>query len=131
MRIVLFQVNTPADKIARLVQTCFAHFERKEPLLIFTEDEKAAQYVDELLWKAPLTGFLPHGIDSQDVISITFGKKKLEDHRLAFNLCATPLLVEGFKQVYDFEDLTSPSKKQFSAIRFDAYKKAGYLIEAR
>ena len=41
-------------------------------------------------------------------------------------------MIEGpFRIIYDFEDLTSPNKQHLSALRFEAYKQAGYTIEAR
>jgi len=124
-RIILFQVKQPNEKISRLAETASSHFERKERLVIFTD---AIQYVDDLLWKIPL--FLPHSIDTEDFIIITSSKTTFSA-KVAFNLCPTPLLIEGFRLIYDFEDLTSPSRQQLSSVRFDAYKKAGLLIEAR
>ena len=134
-RVVLFQIRQAQEKLYWLSEQAAFHFNRKEPFIILAEDEKTAQYVDELLWKSPPTSFLPHTLSEEaitDYIAINRSKKNINQARYAFNLCATPLLMEGpFKIIYDFEDLTSPSKQQFSAIRFDAYKKAGYLIEAR
>jgi len=130
-RAVFFQVRKPSEKLSRLTAICAAHFEKKEPIIIFVEDDKGAQYVDELLWKSPPTSFIPHTMEGKDFITITSGKKKFGEPRIAFNLCPTPLLLDGFRIVYDFEDLTSPIKQNLSALRFDAYKKAGYLIEAR
>ena len=135
IRVVFFQVRENKEKIQKLVEQVAFHFERKESLILFTEDEKAAHYVDELLWKYPATSFLPHVLSDEvcsDYIAINFSKKNGKAAKAAFNLCPTPLLIEGsFKIIYDFEDLSSPSKQQFSALRFDAYKKSGYLIEAR
>jgi DNA polymerase IIIc chi subunit len=130
-RAVFFQGRQQNEKLLRLTATCVDHFNKKEPITIFVEDEKGALFVDELLWKFPSTSFLPHTLEGEDFISITSVKKKFGDPKIAFNLCSTPLLLEGFKIIYDFEDLTSPSKKNFSSLRFDAYKQAGYLIEAR
>src|SRR3990167_9184306 len=134
-RAVFFQVREPKAKLACLAETAAAKFERKEHLLILVEDEKAMQYVDELLWKSPETSFLPHIATDElttELIAITRSKKNVNLSRIAFNLCSTPLLIEGpFRIIYDFEDLTSPSKQQLSAVRFDAYKKAGFLIEAK
>ena len=130
-RAVFFQVRKQAEKLTKLTSICASHFEKKEPILIFVENEKGAQYVDELLWKSPPTAFLPHTVNGEDMISITVAKKKIGAAIIAFNLCPTPLLLEGFKLIYDFEDLTSPVKQNLSSLRFDSYKKAGYLIEAR
>ncbi len=135
IRIVFFQVRKPALKISRLIETVTTHFDRKEPFLISTEDEKAVQYIDELLWKYPSTSFLPHQASEEPIdslIAITRYKKNINQARFVFNLCPTPLMIEGaFRMIYEFEDLTSPARQQLSIHRFDAYKKAGYLIEAR
>jgi DNA polymerase IIIc chi subunit len=134
-RLVLFQVRDPKTKLARLTEIASAHFEKKEHLLILVEDEKTENYVDELLWKSPETSFLPHQVSSQptqELIVITREKKNLNQARYAFNLCSTPLLIEGpFRMIYDFEDLTTPNKSRLAALRFDAYKQARFLIEAR
>jgi DNA polymerase-3 subunit chi len=133
--VVFFQIRQVKEKLIRLSEQAAFHFERKEFLIILAEDEKAALFVDELLWKSPPTSFLPHTMSeeaSSDYIAISRSKKNINQARYAFNLCPTPLLIEGpFKIIYDFEDLTSPAKQKFSEIRFDAYKKAGHLIEAR
>ena len=134
-RIVLFQVRDPKLKLARLAEIGAFHFERKEHLIIFADDDKAVQFVDEFLWKTPSTSFLPHAAlneASSELIAVTKVKKNLNSARFAFNLCSTPLYIEGpFKAIYDFEDLTTPAKQQLSALRFDAYKKSQYLIESR
>lgn len=138
-RIILFQVRDPQTKLNRLIETAHAHFEKKEPLLIFVDDAKAALFVDDLLWKMPAFGFLPHAIieTMQDeslpiYIAITKEKSNLNQAKAAFNLCATPLMIEGpFKIIYDFEDLTSLSRQHLSTLRFEAYKNARYVIEAR
>jgi len=134
-RVVLFQVKEVKEKLFRLAETAAGHFEKKEPILIAVEDEKTEQYVDELLWKTPVSSFLPHLVaqtTTHEFVVITRTKQNLNQARYAFNLCSTPLLIDGpFRIIYDFEDLTSPHKKQLSALRFDSYKKAQWAIEAR
>jgi len=134
-RIVFFQVKDNGMKLKKIAESAQAHFEKKEPFLILVEDVKSEQFVDELLWKSPETSFLPHVVSDvpvKDLIAITKVKKNVNKARVAFNLCTTPLLIEGpFRIIYEFEDLTSASKKNLSTLRFDAYKQAGCLIEAR
>lgn len=134
-RVVFFQIKDNAAKLKRITESAQTHFEKKEPFLILVEDARSQQFVDELLWKFPETSFLPHVVADEpvkDLIVIAKVKKNLNGARVAFNLCPTPLLIEGpFRIIYEFEDLTSPGKKNFSALRFDAYKQAGCLIEAR
>lgn len=134
-RVVFFQVRDNASKLKRIVETAHSHFEKKEPILILVEDDRSASFVDELLWKMPETSFLPHvAADNAvtDLIAIAKIKKNLNNAPIAFNLCPTPLLIEGpFRIIYEFEDLTTPHKKSLSSLRYDAYKGAGHLIEAR
>ena len=134
-RVVFFQVRDVAIKLRRICETARSHFEKREHFLIFVEDDKGAQFVDELLWKRPETSFLPHRISDEattEWIAITREKKNVNGARVAFNLCPTPLLIEGpFRIIYDFEDLTTSNKKNFSSLRFDAYKQAKFILEAR
>ncbi len=134
-RIVFFQVMDNATKLRRIVETAQGHFEKKEKLLLLVEDIKSQQFVDDLLWKLPESSFLPHAAAdevSTDWIAISKSKKNVNGATLAFNLCPTPLFLDTpLRIIYEFEDLTTPSKKTLSSLRFDAYKKANYLIEAR
>lgn len=134
-RVVLFQVKTPQEKLLTLAKTAALHFEKKEKLWILTEDEKTQVFVDELLWKLPASSFLPHCASdepSSELISISKIKNNINQAHYTFNLCPTPLLIEGpFKIIYDFEDLSSPSRQNLSSIRFDAYKQRRFLIESR
>ncbi len=134
-RIVFFQVRDNTSKLKRIAETAQTHFEKKELFLILAEDSRSQQFVDELLWKLPESSFLPHIASDdavKDLIAIAKVKKNVNGARVAFNLCPTPLLIEGpFRIIYEFEDLTSPSKKNLSTLRYDAYKKMGFLIEAR
>jgi DNA polymerase IIIc chi subunit len=133
-RIVLFQVADSASKIKRIAETARTHFMQREPFLFFVEDEKALSFIDELLWKTPATGFLPHSPareTSSERIAITSTKSNVNNAHYAFNLCATPLLLPGFKIIYDFEDFSNPNKKSFSTLRFNAYKQAKMPIESR
>lgn len=134
-RVVFFQVQDNQTKLNKIIESAHHHFRKKEPLLILVEDEKAEKFVDELLWKYPVSSFLPHIVadsPSNEFVVITKCKKNLNNARFAFNLCPTSLFLdEPFKIIYEFEDLTAPAKKNLSSQRFDTYKKAHFFIEAR
>ncbi len=135
IRVIFFQVSDAASKLRCLAETAFEHFSRKEHFLIIAEDDRALTFVEELLWNQTPEIFLPHSIvdsETQEWIALTKVKKNLNNARFVFNLCSTPLMIEGpFRIIYDFDDGSSPSKKNLSASRFDAYKQAHYLIESR
>lgn len=134
-RVVFFSVRDNGAKVKALCDTAQLHFSKKEPIFILVEDLKTEQFVDELLWKAPQASFLPHVIsetDTHEWVVISKLKKNLNQAKAAFNLCPTPLLFDGpFKIIYEFEDLSSQSKKNLSSLRLDAYQKAGWTVEAR
>ena len=134
-RVIFFQVQNPAVKLERLVETVQTHFHRKEHVLILAEDDRALAFADELLWRSPPAGFLPHLIteeECQDWIVLTKVKKNLNKAKVAINLCSTPLFIEGpFRIVYDFEDFSSSNKKMLSQMRYEAYRQANLPIESR
>jgi len=133
-RVVFFQVADAAAKLKRIAETARAHFGKKEPFLFFVADEQALNFVDDLLWKLPETSFLPHiaaDQPNQERVVITKTKSNVNGAHYTFNLCPTPLLLAGFKIIYDFEDLSSPNKKSFSSLRFNAYKQAKMTLESR
>lgn len=133
-RVVFFQVRDAKKKLQKIAEMAQIHFDKKDPFLVFVEDIKAQVFVDDLLWKIPETSFLPHlatDDTTKELVAVTKTKKNINEAKAAFNLCSTPLLIEGsFRIIYEFEDLTSAAKKELSNLRFDAYKKAHYLIEA-
>ncbi|HSX13244.1 MAG TPA: DNA polymerase III subunit chi [Chlamydiales bacterium] len=134
-RVIFFHVRDAASKLKWICQTTREHFEKQEPFLILVEDIKSQEFVDDLLWRLPETSFLPHVVSDEptnDFIAITKTKNNVNQARVAFNLCSTPLLIDSpFRIIYEFEDLTNPNKSKLSSIRFDAYKAAHFLIEAK
>lgn len=134
-RAVFFQVKDNRSKIARIVETAHYHFERKEKFLILVEDQKGEEFLDELLWKSPPSSFLPHVVSGaliDEWVVITRVKENLNGAKFVFNLCSTPLLIDGsFRIIYDFEDLTSSNKQNLSTTRYDAYKQNQFSIVAR
>lgn len=134
-RVVFFKVNDGSSKLKKIVEMAQFHFGEKESLLFFVEEEKGGKFVDELLWKQPVSSFLPHTFSDEktnDLIVITKSKNNVNNARIAFNLCPTSLFLnDPFKIIYEFEDLTTPAKKKLSSQRFDDYKRRSFFIEAR
>ena len=134
-RVIFFQVRTPAEKLKMICDTIQSHFDKKEHSLLFVEDAKAQEFVNELLWKNPDTSFLPHVVSddpTKDFVAITKTKNNVNNASLAFNLCSTPLITSHpFRIIYEFEDMSNPNKNKLSSLRFDAYKASRFLIESR
>lgn len=126
-KINLFSVKTSGEKFYHLARICHDHFERKSPLIVYTP-KSGLNYVDELLWRYPKNGFLPHSLKNpEDLISITDDQAHLDDAQSIFNLTLEALIGTRF-QVYEFEDQTSPDKFAASKKRLDAYKAKRYHL---
>ena len=131
--IVFFHVRKSQEKLQKIAEIAKEHFIKREKLLIIASDQKALEFVDDLLWRIPKTSFLPHVIadaPTEDPIVLTKRRENLNQARFLFNLCPTPLLFEDpFKKIYEFEDLSTQTKEILSKRRFAAYRQAGYHIE--
>jgi len=128
-RVLFYQVTQPKSKIDRLVQVAGDHFERKSPLMIFVQDEKTAEFVDNILWSEPKKGFLPHAVSNErstERVTISTSLKNLNEATSVFNLTKNPLQLEGsLTKLYEFEDLLKPDE---SKQRYHLYKELGYSI---
>ncbi len=134
-RVIFFQIKDVKTKLIRLIQTAMNHFEKKEKLLIQASDEASVNYVDELLWKAPIESFLPHVVSNEkidDFIVITKAQENLNNALYLFNLSQEIVQLDtSYKIIYDFDDFTSAKRKENSKKRFEIYKKAGLKIESK
>ena len=134
-RVIFFQIKDVKSKLIKLVQTAMHHFEKKEKLLIQVLDEASLNYVDELLWKVPVEGFLPHVVSEKqidDFIVITKTQENLNKSPYLFNLSQEIIdLDTSYKVIYDFDDYTSPKKQEKSKKRFQVYRQAGLKIESQ
>jgi len=131
-RVIFFPVKSSQVKLQKIAKAARHHFRKKERFLVLVADDKSASFVDDLLWKIPSEGFLPHLISSKeesDYIVITSKKKNLNNAKFIFNLCPTPLFLENSRLIYEFEDLTTPNRQMLSRKRFEAYREAKYIIE--
>jgi DNA polymerase-3 subunit chi len=133
-KVIFFQIKDIKTKLIRIIQTAIHHFEKKENLLIKVADEASLKFVDELLWKQPQEGFLPHSISDEkcdDFIVITQSKENLNSAHFLFNLSQDIIdLDTSYKIIYDFDDFTSQKKQEKSKKRFELYRQANLRIES-
>lgn len=133
MRVTFFQVKTDQEKRGKIIQLCEEYFDKKEPLLIRVPHEKALEYVDLLLWRAPPDSFLPHALKDvpcKDLIVLTTSKENPNASHSLLNLCPEPEdNSKGlFTKIYELEDLSSTQKNQTAQLRYHHYKKGGFQI---
>ncbi|CAM0117143.1 DNA polymerase III subunit chi [Rhabdochlamydiaceae symbiont of Dictyostelium giganteum] len=122
LKVIFYPVKTQQAKLEKLVQVATLHFEKKEPLLFLVPSEEVALFLDQLFWKMPKEGFLPH---PSHLLHIS--DKVLPEFPCVFNLCKDPLF-HPLKAVYELEDLTHPEKQALSKKRYDLYKNHGYQV---
>lgn len=103
------------------------HFDRGLHLLIWAGSDAAADYVDQLLWKAD---FLPHGIDSDELIAITVGEKNCNQSHAVLNLRDTPIDVasSSYSTIYELDDQCSEARKTVSKSKYTFYRQKGIRI---
>lgn len=127
-KVILFQVQTPQEKIAKIIAAAKKHFFEKHPLVFLVQSEKAAIYIDDLLWKTPKEGFLPHLILSDstkmplEYLLITDNIDRAKGVKSVFYLRSEPFASSQlFSTIYDFEDQTSLERKNLFEKRYKTY----------
>lgn len=133
VRVTFFQVRDDKQKRGKIIHLAEEYFEKKEPLLIHLPHQKALEYVDLLLWRAPPDSFLPHMIKDEpcnDLIVLTTTKENPNNARSILNLCKEPIDNEklSFIKIYELEDLASTTHNKSAQERYKAYKSAGCTI---
>lgn len=131
--VIFFQVKKGSEKLNKIYEIAKTHFLKKEKLLFVVDDEEAAKFLDDFLWKVPT--FLPHEIVQGPLntwIGISFDKRNWNDAKVVMTLAKEPLALEPPPKIlYDFEDLSSITKKELFLARFDSYKRANLSIESQ
>ncbi len=126
-RVIFLPVSSGAEKINTLIKLSADHFDRGLHLLILTGSESVSQYIDELLWKAD---FLPHGIDTDELICITSTEKNPNNSHAVLNLRDGPVdsASGSYSTIYELEDGTSPVRSAVSKEKYGIYRKKGIRI---
>lgn len=134
-KIVFITVATNQEKISAISLQVQRHFEQEEPILILAPNEKAMQYLDDLLWMHPENSFLPHQIvnaTSKEKIAITTLPQNLNQAKVLINvspsICSIP---EQFEMIYELYDKTSSEKMEQSQRRLETYQQKGLAVLVR
>ncbi len=120
--VLFFPVKGTQEKLLKICKVATLYVQKKEKLIILVSDQAAFQFVDELLWKLPEEGFLPH-----PNTFLTIETEPNGEASAIFNLQPTALLDNhSFKKIYELEDYTSSEKLPNQ--RYQMYRNAGYAI---
>jgi DNA polymerase-3 subunit chi len=127
VQVFYFSVTTPKAKIQTLIRIVTAHFLKKEKIRILVPDLKTLDFVDSLLWKEPIESFLPHSVETKDLI--TLSTQVDPSYPIVFNLCPHPYpSTDTLKTLYELEDSSHPEKKIAFQQKFHEYQKKGWTL---
>lgn len=134
-QITFLRAADNAAKLRHICETVAKHFYQQEAILIAVGSNEVATYVDQLLWRLPEEGFIPHAIanaPTKERIVITTEQNNLNQASIVFNLRAQAISgIHAFHEIYDLLDLTHPDKERASRQRQAAYRAAGCKVIER
>jgi len=133
IKVFLISAKNPQDKILKLGMIAKKYFNKKEALVFLVEDEKAANFLDNLLWETPKESFLPHACSDflKENIFLYVSKNIISFERVHsfFNLRKSPLIPDReVCRIFEFEDTSTPEKKKVCVEKFGTYQKLGFQI---
>ena len=138
-RVVFYNVP-PEARSAHVVRLAEAALEREKKLVIYCGDERSAQAVDEHLWTASDTSFLPHervrpGQRPKDsharIVIVTAEEDPIAGDILLQLDPASMTFCSGFGVVMDWVDHRSAELLSASRARFSAWREQGLVPEHR
>ncbi len=129
--ITFLKVTNNLEKVQTISDLSRSLFFEKKRTLIRAATQEAAKYIDDLLWKIPKEGFLPHELaDSaiDEALIITTKETNLNQATVLVNLSPSFPKKEEYTQVFELLDETSEEKKSNSLSRLMTYKELGFQI---
>lgn len=122
------KVTDNTTKIRRLASTVQQHFLSGDKIVVFAPNKQATDYIDQLLWRMPSDGFLPHAIangESSERVVITESKENINQANIAINLTPGLLTLDSFEIVYELMDGSDPKKVKQVQEKMREYQKLG------
>jgi|GEM_PF-3011330 len=125
-KVLFHSITKPAEKITTLIRIVHESFKKKDSLHIIVDSEKAASFIDSLLWSTPSDSFIPHGPKEL----ITIGNTTIPDDVFhVLNTTKTPLNdpKQYFTTLYEFEEKNTEGEKIFMK-KFHYYTQRGFTV---
>ncbi len=130
-KVVFLQAFDNQTKLLKIYQTLKAHFLQKERTLVLAADQKALDFLDNVLWGFPKDSFLPHRasfLPCQDLIVLTTERHNLNNASCLLNLTVEPILWKApIRAIYEIE---SKDKEGSTKKKFQVYKEHGLAISS-
>lgn len=131
IKIVFLTSSSPQEKIKKLIHTAHQHLMEKKFLYILTDNASVTAFVDNLLWKEPKAGFIPHSthLDALDYILINSAKTFPKETYAFFNLTTSPLSPPSSScKIFEFDESYALDKKEIFEKKYKFYQECGYHL---
>lgn len=133
--VAFLRVTTAQHKVKRVCTLVLEHFTKGERIILRVPNAQAAEYLDDVLWRLPAEGFVPHVITDdtcQDAVVITTKDGNFNKAEVLFHLCpAASIQAEKFALVYELKDETSETKHSLARQRYGEYQRRGFSPSIR
>lgn len=132
MNIIFLRTRDNQEKCSRIIQCAEQALETEKRLLIVAPNEEAARYLDQLLWRMPQEGFVPHVITHtpcQDFVAITTTYQNL--NQASYLLHLSPQICpigDKFEQIYELYDMSNPEKELAAQQKVKQYQSKGLAV---
>lgn len=134
-KVTFYRVRDNQSKLDLICGKAQEAIDQEKRLLILVGTIQAAQYIDALLWRHPVTGFVPHVITqspTEEWIAIALGGQNVNQASRVLNLQVEAVLKGGdVEEIYELFDETHPQKTVQSEQRLEAYRAKGHAILER
>ena len=132
MNVTLFPIRQKGEVAKKILTICQKAIEKKIFLQIFCPKPETIQFLNQLLWEFPQTGFLPHATDETHtcepiLLSLDQRIKKPFTHLIWLHK-EPPHQELKWTHLYDFDDQASVDSLMQSKNRYQFYKQMGCKI---
>lgn len=128
MKITFVKVQDNGQKLHTICALAHLHFYKKDSFHILTQNNTAAAYIDDLLWKFPVESFLPHGrVGSGELLQIIIEGESSIQPAYLLNLSENHS-VTADKVLYELLDESHPQKKAISEKKLQFYQSHNFEV---
>ena len=130
--VTFFKVAKARDKQIKIIELAYHHFTRAHPILFFSKDKSALDYVSWLLWSFSKNDFLPHTKDLNNEKGLIYLSDQLpQTHCITsiFNLSAPPIMTDQVPNLYEFDDTSTPEKGALAKKRYNYYLSKNFSLQ--
>lgn len=130
--VTFFKVAKARDKQIKIIELAYHHFMRAHPILFFSQDQSALDYVSWLLWSFSKNDFLPHTRELSNEKGLIYLSDELpQTPRITsiFNLSATPIMTDQVANLYEFDDTSTPEKGLLAKKRYNYYLSKNFALQ--